>query len=255
MKAAEWKDRGCELFVADVSDATALAKAFKEAEGAFVMLPPIFDPAVGFPEAQKAISALYDALSTAKPDRIVVLSTIGGHLSRSNLLTQLHMMETSLERLDLPTIVLRPAWFIENALSDIALAKASGFVPSFLQPLDKAFPMIAAQDIGRNAAELMCKQWQGHQVVQIEGPERITPNSIARALAKLLGRNVNTEAVPHDVWEATFRSQGMRNPLPRMQMLEGFNEGWIEFEGGEAASVKTNTPLSEALGKLISKET
>jgi NAD(P)H dehydrogenase (quinone) len=28
----------------------------------------------------------------------------------------------------------------------------------------------------------------------------------------------------------------MKNPLPRMQMLDGFNEGWMEFERGEAGS-------------------
>jgi hypothetical protein len=29
-----------------------------------------------------------------------------------------------------------------------------------------------------------------------------------------------------------------QNPLPRMQMLDGFNEGWIEFESGEAGCAK-----------------
>jgi hypothetical protein len=26
----------------------------------------------------------------------------------------------------------------------------------------------------------------------------------------------------------------MKNPIPRIQMLDGFNEGWIAFQGGEA---------------------
>jgi hypothetical protein len=29
-------------------------------------------------------------------------------------------------------------------------------------------------------------------------------------------------------WEEVFRAQGMKNPTPRIQMIEGFNEGWIE---------------------------
>jgi hypothetical protein len=32
-------------------------------------------------------------------------------------------------------------------------------------------------------------------------------------------------------WEEVFRAQGVKNPTPRIQMIEGFNEGWIEFEG------------------------
>jgi NAD(P)H dehydrogenase (quinone) len=36
--------------------------------------------------------------------------------------------------------------------------------------------------------------------------------------------------LPRETWEALFRSTGMKNPEPRMVMLDGFNEGWIEFE-------------------------
>lgn len=25
----------------------------------------------------------------------------------------------------------------------------------------------------------------------------------------------------------------MRNPAPRMQMFDGFNQGWLSFEGGQ----------------------
>jgi hypothetical protein len=49
---------------------------------------------------------------------------------------------------------------------------------------------------------------------------------------------VRIDAVPRESWGALFRSQGMRNPIPRIQMLDGFNEGWIVFEGGEAASLR-----------------
>jgi hypothetical protein len=35
----------------------------------------------------------------------------------------------------------------------------------------------------------------------------------------------------------------MKNPTPRIQMLDGFNEGWIEFESGEQArGLKASAP-------------
>jgi NAD(P)H dehydrogenase (quinone) len=40
------------------------------------------------------------------------------------------------------------------------------------------------------------------------------------------------EPVLRDSWEQLFRSQGMRHPMPRIRMVDGFNEGWIDFEGG-----------------------
>jgi len=93
-------------------------------------------------------------------------------------------------------------------------------------------PMVATADIGRVAAELMQETWKGRRVVELEGPRRITPNEIAAAFGELLGRPVKMEIVPRESWEGLFRSQGMKNPEPRVRMLDGFNEGWIEFEGG-----------------------
>jgi NAD(P)H dehydrogenase (quinone) len=34
-------------------------------------------------------------------------------------------------------------------------------------------------------------------------------------------------------------------------MLDGFNEGWIEFEGGEAGSVKGKIELEAVLRDLV----
>jgi uncharacterized protein YbjT (DUF2867 family) len=98
--------------------------------------------------------------------------------------------------------------------------------------------MVATADIGRVAEQLLRETWNGRSVVELEGPRRVTPNEIAATFAELLGRPVRMEAVPREAWEPLFRSQGMKNPIPRMRMLDGFNEGWIEFENGEGASRK-----------------
>jgi hypothetical protein len=37
-------------------------------------------------------------------------------------------------------------------------------------------------------------------------------------------------------------------------MLDGFNEGWIEFEGGPAASVRGIIPLKTVLMKLLERD-
>jgi len=124
-------------------------------------------------------------------------------------------------------------------------------VKSFLQPLDKRFPMIATRDVGQVAAELLQEQWNGRRVVEIEGLSRIAPNQIARGLASLMNRDVRMQLVPRKTCESTFRSAGMKNPIPRIQMLDGFNEGWIEFESGASGSRKTSTSLQEVLGHLI----
>ena len=58
------------------------------------------------------------------------------------------------------------------------------------------------------------------------------------------------EVVPRDSWETIFRSQGMKNPGPRLKMLDGFNEGWIEFENRDSV-LKGRVGLEEVLKRLI----
>jgi len=45
----------------------------------------------------------------------------------------------------------------------------------------------------------------------------------------------------------------MRDPIPRIQMLDGFNEGWIKFEGDGAGLVKGKVSLAELIHKLASE--
>jgi uncharacterized protein YbjT (DUF2867 family) len=252
-KGKAWAEQGCEIALADVNDQAALERAFEGTEGVFILLPPTFDPSPGFPEARKAIASLRAALSAAKPGKVVVLSTIGAQATQPNLLNQLQILEQELSTLDMPVAFLRAAWFIENAAWDIAPARETGFVPSFLQPLDKPVPMVATADIGHVAFELLSETWEGRRIVELEGPVRISPAEIGASLSRLLGRKVSMEIVPRDTWETLFRSQGMKNPTPRMQMIDGFNEEWICFESGEAESRKGRVPLDTVLRSLIEK--
>jgi uncharacterized protein YbjT (DUF2867 family) len=253
-KGKAWAKQGCDIAVAEMSDAQSLQAAFAGADGVFILLPPNFAPSAGFPETTAIVAALHTALQAAHPGRIVCLSTIGAQATQLNLLTQLQIMEQALGRLPTPIAFLRAAWFMENSAWDIQPAMKTGVIQSFLQPLNKPFPMVATADIGRVAAQLLQETWSGRKVVELEGPRRVTPGEIAAALSKLLGRTVKMEAVPRDRWEALFKAQGMADPTPRIRMLDGFNEGWIEFEGGEAGSVKGAVHLETVLQELVDRQ-
>jgi NAD(P)H dehydrogenase (quinone) len=253
-KGDAWAVRGCELEQADINDVAALTSAFEGAEGVFVLVPPNFDPLPDFPEARATAVMLRSALEAARPGRVVYLSTIGAQSSQSNLLTQHTIIEQALRELSMPITFLRPGWFMENSSWDVAPARANGVISSYLQPVDKPVPMVATADIGRVAAELLQEKVEGRRVVELEGPHRVTPDEIAATFAALLGRPVRVEAVPRETWESAFKSQGMKNPLPRIRMLDGFNRGWIEFENGETGSRKGRVALETVLQQLIESE-
>jgi uncharacterized protein YbjT (DUF2867 family) len=253
-KGQVWRKLGCDLAVAAIDDATSLTAAFRGTEAVFVLVPSNFDPSPEFSEARTIGAALRSALDAARPARVVYLSTIGAQASEPNLLTQHTILEEAIGALPMPITFLRPAWFMENCQWDVAPAREHGVIPSFLQPLNKPVPMVATPDIGKVAAGLLQEKWDGHCIVELEGPTRITPNQIAATFTKLLGKPVHMEVVSRESWEALFKSQGVKNPLPRMRMLDGFNEGWIEFEKGEAGSLKGEASFETVLQGLTLKE-
>jgi uncharacterized protein YbjT (DUF2867 family) len=252
-KAAHWEKAGVELVVADMNDASALTDAFRGCEAVFVLVPPNFDPLPEFPEAKAIGATLKSTLEVARPGRVVYLSTIGAQATQTNLLTQHTIIEQAIRTLTIPLAILRPAWFMENCAWDVGPARENGVIPGFLQPLDKPFSMVATADIGNVVARLLQEQWSGRRVVELDGPARVTPNEIAATFAKLLGKPVRMEIVPRESWETLFKSQGMKNPVPRIRMLDGFNEGWIAFGGEPAEHLKGSLRLQDVIQELIAK--
>ncbi len=251
-KAAVWAERGCDVAVANMEDAGALASAFAGAEAVFILPPSEFDPKPGYLEARRVIDAVVAALVASSPARVVCLSTIGADAPHDNLLTQRTLMEAAFSVLSIPATFLRPGWFIENAQWDLPSARNEGVIHSLLFPLDKRFPMVATRDVGRTAACLMQEEWSGKRVVELEGPTRVSPNDLAAAFSQALGRDVRAEAIVREQWEALFRAQGSSNPGPRIRMLDGFNEGWIEFADAGAHALKGSIDLQQAIDEIVS---
>lgn len=250
-KASTWSELGCEIGVANMEDPVSLAAAFMDAEGVFILPPSEFDPEDGFPEAKRVINAVKKALDQARPKKVVCLSTIGAQAERSNLLSQRTLMEKALSELPLPITFLRPAWFMENFAWDVESARHDGVIASFLQPLERAIPMIATADVGHIAADLLQETWTGIRIVELEARTRTSPIDVASAFSNILGHPVRAQAVPRDEWKALFQSQGMKHPIHRIRMLDGFNEGWIRFESDDANILKGNLALEEVLRDLV----
>ena len=168
-KGEKWAALGCEVVLAEMENAAALARAFTSATAVFILPPPVFDPEPGYPEARAVINSVVEALKVARPSRVLCLSTIGADAEQDNLLSQRALLEAALRELQIPLTILRPAWFIDNAAWDIASARDDGLIHSYLQPTDKTFAMVAAKDVGRVAAELIQQHGDAFHIVELEG--------------------------------------------------------------------------------------
>jgi NAD(P)H dehydrogenase (quinone) len=255
-KAAAWAARGVELATAEYEDAAALEAAFRGVEGVFGMIPPYFAPAPGFPEAKATIGALRTALAAARPPKAVYLSSVGAEkTSGTGLITTLHLLEEALGTLPIPGAFLRAGWFMENSVWDVEPARQQGKLFAFLQPLDKKFPMIATADIGRAGAETLLQSWTGNRYIEVLGPRRYSSNDIAAAFAAVLGREVTAVEVPRETWVGQFVAQGSpeERVAPRVEMLDKFNSGWIDFGAAGTERFVGGTELRQVIEELVAK--
>jgi len=107
-KGRFWAAQGCEIAQTEIEDPATLTAAFAGADGVFVLPPSEFDPAPGFPEARAVIATVKAALESARPNKVLCLSTIGAQATKSNLQTQRTLIEQALQELPMPVTFLRP---------------------------------------------------------------------------------------------------------------------------------------------------
>jgi NAD(P)H dehydrogenase (quinone) len=256
-KAGRWRERGVPLALADYEDAGALEAAFREVEGVFVMIPPNVAPLPGFPESRLVITAVRNALAAARPPKAVYLSSIGAEReSGLGLITPVHLLEEEMRQLSIPGAYLRAAWFMENFAWDLAAARTHGKFFSFLQPLDRAVPMVATADIARTAAETLVEDWNGARTLEIAGPRPYSPRDVAAAWTKVLERPVEAAAVPRNTWQQVFVEQGTPpdRTAYRIEMLDGINSGWIHFGAPETDARTGVIGLEQVLASLVSRQ-
>ena len=230
-KGKSWKDLGAEVAIADVRDADALTKAFEGGKVLYLMNPPNEQSEDMFVETEKIIKAFQTAIENSSPEKLVALSSVGAHLpSGTGPIITNRMLEQALGGSDIPTTFVRASSFMENWNSVLDTVKSEGILPSFFQPLDKNIPQVATEDIGRVAAEAMLETTEGTQIKELAGLP-YSPNDVAAAFSKVLGKEVKAIAVPEEQWMEimkTFASR--RNAEAYYEMFQAANSDFLTFE-------------------------
>jgi uncharacterized protein YbjT (DUF2867 family) len=182
--------KGAEIFIADVTDAAALTKAFQNADSAYVMIPPNPTSIDPLAYAERVSDAIATALKNAGVKNVVVLSSFGADKSeRTGPVLGLHELEQKLNQLDGANVLfLRPGYFMENTLPQVDVISNMGFAAGPVRP-DLKLPMIATRDIGAFAAEALLRlDFRGKQTQELLGQRDISYNEVVEIIGKAIGK-------------------------------------------------------------------
>lgn len=239
--------KGAEAFVADVADANALAKAFQQADSAYVMIPPNTASTDPLGYANRVSDAIASAVQNAGTKNVVALSSIGAEQpSGTGPVVGLHNLEQKLNRIDSANVLcLRAGYFMENTLPQVNAIRQMGAVAAPLRP-DLKLSMIATRDIGNVAADnLLHPVIRGKQTRELLGQSDLTYTEATVIIGKAIGRpDLKYVQVPDDQFRSVLVQMGMSEQFARLllEMTGALNSG--KMRALQPRTTQNSTPTS-----------
>jgi len=182
--------KGAEPFVADVTDAAALTKAFAGADAVYAMIPPDFTTTNYLAYQAQVGSAIAASLQKSGVKHAVVLSSFGADKpDKTGPVVGLHNLEEKLNQIGgLNALYLRAGYFMENTLGQIGIIQAFGMAAGPLRA-DVKLPLIATRDIGEAAAAALTKlDFSGHQTRELLGQRDLDMSEVTAIIGKAISK-------------------------------------------------------------------
>lgn len=182
-------------------------------------------------------------------ERVVVYSSVGAHRSDVGIIEMAAALESTVSWLLLPTVFVRPAWYLENWHEPFAVAARTGILPSVLGPVDRPTPMVSLHDAAEIVEALLCgRGGEPRDVLEIEGPARVTAQETAALFGAAIGRSVRAVELSEDRVERVVleRLEGPELVRGWSTMLRAFRRGAMEFEAPELV-VRGRTTIADVV--------
>jgi uncharacterized protein YbjT (DUF2867 family) len=252
-KAKSLADRGAEVVTGDVFDEAALAGAAAGAEGLYLLSPPDVRATDLVTSRRLQMEAAVRAARKADVGHVVLLSSIGAqHPAGTGPVVTLRNAEQALRATGLPVTFVRAAYFVENWGAVLPVAMQDGVLPSFI-PGTLSIPMVATRDIGLVAARALLDGPRGTRILELAGPQDLTPHDVAAAMSRLLGRSITVAEAPLEAVVPTFTSFGISEHVAGLfrELYQAIRTGKLIWEGPPAELVRGTTTVEPVLKSLL----
>ena len=191
-----------------LEDPAALHAATAGARALFLVIPPHLATHDGAAFQRGVGRAAADAAAANGVERVVFLSSAGAQRGDLFGVSRLGEVEELLAAAVPHLAALRAGFFLENFLASVPSIAADGAVYMTLPP-DRPHPMVATNDIGDVAADLLLHGgWQGRVVRGVHGAADVSPADAVQAFAAALGRPVRYVEVPDEAMRGALLAAG-----------------------------------------------
>ncbi len=223
-RVAEFRKQGCDVVTGDLLDSDSLSFASAGMDAVFLMLPLVYDEELIMPYFQ---NVLY-AAEKAKIKLLVFNSSTRVPAMPTNIwpFELKRKMEGRLLQSDVPFIVVRPTFYMENLLGPWTMEPLSQRqVVTYVHPADRKVSWISAWDMAKFCVSALEHPELAGSFIDVGGPEQLDGNEIAERISGITGIELRYEQADIDNFAGYIENFAGKRPAREIKAL---NQWWIE---------------------------
>lgn len=192
---------GCEAVLADYADMESLSKALNGVSSIYLVCSPI-------PQLVELESSMLDACKKAGVKHIVLNSALGAGDYPKSFPSWHRKVEDKLKGMGLSFTILRPNGFLQNIVTYNAPSiRAQGAFYAAMG--DARVSYLDVGDIAIVAGKILQGGAHAGKTYELNGPEAISNQELAKRISRVSGRTVNYVDIPESAQRDAMLGAGM----------------------------------------------
>lgn len=223
------------VYQGDLYDAALVQKATEGADALFWLTPPNYNAPDWKASYVQAGAVAVGAIVANRIPYVMHVSSAGADRpSGWGPVSFVHLVENALNETDANVLHLRPGYFYENLLSNVATIKTQGAIYSPV-PASISCPMIATKDIAAVAAHrLLARDWTDTEIMGLHGPAaQPSFGEAAAIIGEAIGKPVQYIEIP---------LEALKPQLLQMGFSESVADGYTELTAALARNEQPAEP-------------
>lgn len=219
-KAQSLKDAGAEIYVGDLDQADTIDAALEGIDKVYLCT-------WNGPTAATQGKNIIEAIKKAGTNPLVVRHSAFGADS-SELIQQINEVDKALKESGIPYTIIKPTFFMQNLVMASPTIQSDGNF--YWDWADGKAGMIDIRDIVDSAmGALAGKAEQGKEYI-LTGSQSISMSDVATSFTRVLGKQVNYVAVPHEASKESMIGMGFPEFIVDgyVELSKGFSKGFAD---------------------------
>lgn len=235
-KAQSLKDAGAEIYIGDLDQGDTI-------DGALEGIEKVYLCTWNGPTASAQGKNIVDAIKRAGTNPFIVRHSAYG-TDGSRLIQQINEVDNAIQGSGIPWTSIKPTFFMQNMMMASPSIQNGGQI--YWDWADGKAGMIDIRDVADSAfGALTGKAEQGKEYI-LTGPESISMHDVAASFAKVLGKEINYVAVPHEAAKESMMGMGFPEFIVDgyIELNHGFTEGYANTTNGNVEALSGHAARS-----------